>query len=87
MNINQEQLMYFLFSKIISLQTEVVLQKTLLTALCKTINPENKICNELFDSLKKSQEVLFQEQSQLFLAELKGISNDFETLIQDYLKK
>lgn len=80
---NQEKLFNFLFTKIIQLETELVMQQATLKAIYKHLKPDDANFFELVEPvLKEQSKSVFQERAIVLAADLKSISDDFEGMIQ-----
>lgn len=81
-----DKVLNFIFSKLVSLETELILQKSLTTAIYKHSNTgEKDRWNLLMNEIEVQQPIVFQSRSEVLVAELKGMSDDFDDLLDNIL--
>lgn len=88
-SIKDEKLFNFLFAKIVELQTETTLLKTFISAVFEQRNSKSEITsNQLFDPVRKEFfEKIRKEHADTLISELKGISKDFDDMINSFLNR
>ena len=86
LSFKEEKLFNFLFSKIIELQTEILAQQFLLKGIYTNLHPDQLASFEkMSKALEQQKPMLLKDSSQVFVAELKALSTDFEGMIESLI--
>ena len=81
-----DKVLSFIFSKIVSLETELILQKSLTTAIYKHSNTDEKNhWNLLMKQTEVRRPIVQKSRVEVLASELSGMSDDFDNFLQDLI--